>query len=50
MEQMDSTHKGPEIRSFDIFPVDNPNQLLNKQSSCLLFKTPWNETRVVTVI
>ena len=33
-------HKGPEMRSFDVFFIDSSNKQLNKQSNCLWFKTP----------
>ena len=38
---MDSTHKGPLMWNFDLFFVITMKNLLNKQSSCQWFETPW---------
>ena len=37
-----SSHKGPVIRSFDVFFGFILNELLNKHLSCLWFETPWH--------
>ena len=39
---MDSPHKWPVMRIFDVFFVVPPNNLLNKQPGCRWFKVPWS--------
>ena len=46
---VDSTHKGPIVRSFDGHSFCQPNELFNKQSSSRWLKTPWHTSDVVVV-
>ena len=39
---MDSPHKEPVMRTFDVSFDISMNNLLNEESSCLWFDTPWH--------
>ena len=47
---VDSPHKGPVILNFDVFDCVPMNKLLNKQSTCRWFETPYRSINVDVVI